>query len=51
MRTVQPWKNAEVRLFEFDPATVDTDAAPLRHVRDIAAGGANIEPTSSDMDA
>ncbi|SJX65145.1 uncharacterized protein SRS1_15954 [Sporisorium reilianum f. sp. reilianum] len=44
-----PWKNAEVRLFQFDPASVDTDACPLVHVQNIATGGAVAEPTSGDM--
>jgi hypothetical protein len=47
----QPWKNAEVRLFQFDPASVDSDACPLVHVQDVATGGAVAEPTSGDMAA
>ncbi|KAN0065305.1 hypothetical protein ACQY0O_001140 [Thecaphora frezii] len=43
-----PWKNAEVRLFQFDPASVSSDAAPLVHVQDIAAAGST-EPTSGDI--
>ncbi|KAJ9475633.1 Phosphoglycerate mutase [Pseudozyma hubeiensis] len=46
-----PWKNAEVRLFQFDPASVDTEACPLVHVQDIATGGAAAEPTSGDIAA
>ncbi|GAK66815.1 phosphoglycerate mutase-like protein [Moesziomyces antarcticus] len=46
-----PWKNAEVRLFQFDPASVDSDACPLVHVQDVATGGAVAEPTSGDMAA
>lgn len=34
-----PWTNAEVRLFQFDPATVADADCPLFHVQDIAAGG------------
>ncbi|SNX86765.1 uncharacterized protein MEPE_05474 [Melanopsichium pennsylvanicum] len=44
-----PWKNAEVRLFQFDPASVDSEACPLVHVQNIATGGAVAEPTSGDM--
>lgn len=47
----QPWKSAEVRLFQFDPASVDTDACPLVHVQNIATGGAVAEPTSGDIAA
>ncbi|SPO29041.1 uncharacterized protein UTRI_05615 [Ustilago trichophora] len=46
-----PWKNAEVRLFQFDPSSVDTEACPLVHVQNIATGGAVAEPTSGDMAA
>lgn len=46
-----PWKNAEVRLFQFDPASVNSDACPLVHVQDIATGGAVAEPTSGDIAA
>ncbi|CDW95776.1 hypothetical protein [Sporisorium scitamineum] len=46
-----PWKSAEVRLFQFDPASVDTDACPLVHVQNIATGGAVAEPTSGDIAA
>ena len=47
--SVQPWKNAEVRLFQFDPNSVDTEACPLVHVQNVATGGAIAEPTSSDI--
>lgn len=46
-----PWKNAEVRLFQFNPASVDTDACPLVHIQDVATGGAVAEPTSGDIAA
>ncbi|WFD06010.1 hypothetical protein MVES1_001348 [Malassezia vespertilionis] len=34
-----PWTNAEVRLFQFDPAAVDSDACPLVAIQNVAAGG------------
>ncbi|KAI1470255.1 phosphoglycerate mutase-like protein [Daldinia caldariorum] len=34
-----PWKNAEVRIFEFDPQYVDTDECFLYQKEDVAAAG------------
>ncbi|PWZ01833.1 phosphoglycerate mutase-like protein [Testicularia cyperi] len=44
-----PWKNAEVRLFQFDAESVDSDECPLVLVQNVATGGAVAEPTSGDM--
>ncbi|CCF49364.1 hypothetical protein NDA11_004457 [Ustilago hordei] len=46
-----PWKNAEVRLFQFDTSSVDSEECPLVHVQDVATGGAVAEPTSGDIAA
>ncbi|PWN53154.1 phosphoglycerate mutase-like protein [Violaceomyces palustris] len=40
------WKNAEVRLFQFDPSKVDTEDCPVLPVKSIAEGGL-LSPTSS----
>lgn len=52
--TTEDWKNAEVRIYEFDPAAVDTDGCFLRPSVDehgvarVVAGGYG--PTSSEAD-
>ncbi|WFD30035.1 hypothetical protein MSPP1_001048 [Malassezia sp. CBS 17886] len=33
-----PWGNAQIRLYEFDPALVETDACPLMQVQDVTPG-------------
>ena len=49
------WANAEVRLFQFEPTTVHTDACPLAYVANIAEGDwSNVpapEPVSMTHDA
>jgi len=43
------WKNAEVRLYNFDPDFVDKDACFLKQISDIAAAG-GYEQTSTEME-
>ncbi|KAF2722249.1 phosphoglycerate mutase-like protein [Polychaeton citri CBS 116435] len=43
------WRNAEVRVFEFDPKAVDGDEAYLYQKEDVAAAG-GYGPTSTEMD-
>lgn len=43
------WRNAEVRIFEFDPEFVNTDACWLFQREDVAAAGGYAQ-TSSEMD-
>ncbi|RYP23856.1 hypothetical protein DL765_000933 [Monosporascus sp. GIB2] len=44
-----PWRNAEARVFEFAPETVDTDDCFLYQRENIAAAG-GYEPTSTEID-
>ncbi|KAI0152548.1 phosphoglycerate mutase-like protein [Hypoxylon sp. NC0597] len=44
-----PWKNAEVRIFEFDPEYVDTEDCFLYQKEDVAAAG-GYEPTSTELE-
>lgn len=43
------WKNAEVRLFNFDPEFVEQDTCYLKQISDIAAAG-GYEQTSTEID-
>ncbi|KAI0022392.1 histidine phosphatase superfamily [Xylariomycetidae sp. FL0641] len=43
------WYNAECRIFEFDPKTVDTDDCWLYQKEDVAAAG-GYGPTSTELD-
>ncbi|KAI8630442.1 phosphoglycerate mutase-like protein [Xylariaceae sp. FL1651] len=43
------WKNAEVRIFEFDPQYVETDDCWLHQKENVAAAG-GYGPTSTEMD-
>lgn len=43
------WKNAEVRIFEFDPASVDKDECFLYQKEDVAAAG-GYAPTSTELE-
>lgn len=46
------WRNAEARIFTFDPKTVDGDDCWLHQEEDVAvAGGYAITSTDMDMDA
>ncbi|KAI1134359.1 phosphoglycerate mutase-like protein [Hypoxylon sp. FL0543] len=44
-----PWKNAEVRIFEFDPLYVDTEECFLHQRENVAAAG-GYEPTSTEVE-
>ncbi|KAI1770715.1 phosphoglycerate mutase-like protein [Hypoxylon cercidicola] len=44
-----PWKNAEVRIFEFDPEYVDTEDCFLYQKEDVAAAG-GYGPTSTELE-
>lgn len=48
--TQQPynWSNAEVRLFQFDPANVNDDECPLVFVKNIATGGQTDDTLASE---
>ena len=43
------WKNAEVRIFHFDPKWVEKDECYLYQEEDVAAAG-GYGPTSTEMD-
>lgn len=43
------WKNAEVRVFQFAPASVESDDCFLEFVEPVAAAG-GYAPTSTDID-
>ncbi|KAI1636533.1 histidine phosphatase superfamily [Biscogniauxia mediterranea] len=47
--SVYPWRNAEVRIFEFDPEFVDSDDPWLFQREDVAAAG-GYAPTSTEAD-
>ncbi|KAI2777359.1 phosphoglycerate mutase-like protein [Daldinia loculata] len=44
-----PWKNAEVRIFEFDPQYVDTEECFLYQKENVAAAG-GYGPTSTELE-
>ncbi|KAI1377578.1 phosphoglycerate mutase-like protein [Hypoxylon crocopeplum] len=44
-----PWKNAEVRIFEFDPLTVETEDCFLYQRENVAAAG-GYGPTSTELE-
>ncbi|KAI1458011.1 phosphoglycerate mutase-like protein [Annulohypoxylon moriforme] len=44
-----PWRNAEVRIFEFDPDFVDSDECFLYQKEDVAAAG-GYGPTSTELE-
>ncbi|KAI1503680.1 histidine phosphatase superfamily [Biscogniauxia marginata] len=44
-----PWRNAEVRIFEFDPEFVDSEDCWLYQREDVAAAG-GYGPTSTELD-
>ncbi|CAO1614267.1 unnamed protein product [Parajaminaea phylloscopi] len=46
--STHPWKNAEVRIYQFDPQHVSSDACWLTSGGEVAAAG-GWEPTSSEM--
>ncbi|XXG98356.1 carboxy methyl transferase for protein phosphatase 2A [Hypoxylon texense] len=48
-RSGYPWKNAEVRIFEFDPAYVDAEDCFLYQKEDVAAAG-GYGPTSTELE-
>ena len=43
------WKNAEMRIYTFDPATVDTEDCFLK-LEEIVEATGGWDPTSTDMD-
>lgn len=47
--STRPWQNAEVRVYNFDPKTVDTDDCFLMQEKDVAAAG-GYSATSTEMD-
>lgn len=47
--SVYPWRNAEVRIFEFDPEHVDSEDCFLYQKEDVAAAG-GYGPTSTELE-